>query len=426
MIQFLEAQPGAENVEKLEQTAAQKQSKQVDFFLQHRTVLCELKSIQTSTESKVNALVEPILERPDAPKFYGEVRLDKIARQMPDGEQIIRDAYEEVVSSMQGFVRKANQQIRASKIAFNLPAAAGGLIMVNDQVKILSPEVMVSRVSELLRKRTAEGGFAFPEIEAVLVVNETHVVATGPGVKGPLMALVTRDAPGKAGEVLGALMPVWAQAHGQAYQEMDAELLATVPMKENAPAPSGPKRMTWQEGWERQYRNYPYLRWHTTDELKAYYWRVLESFAAGIMIGATAEEKAMLPQIVELQTHFLEEARERGLDFRTLGPAQPPALDETGRPRFRQATLAELQAALRKPPSFETGRFYTNAAGDYFRCIGVARESAQLIHLTIQQGRNIGLPKTLARRAWSTVWPIVDARLIGDLEKRYAAWRGKG
>src|SRR5687767_7337423 len=91
IIRFLEAQPGAENVEKLSQTPAQRGSEQVDFFLSNREVLCELKSLETSTEEKVNALVEPLQSRPDAPVFYGTLRLDKIAKHFPDGERILRD-----------------------------------------------------------------------------------------------------------------------------------------------------------------------------------------------------------------------------------------------------------------------------------------------------------------------------------------------
>ncbi|HWA26457.1 MAG TPA: hypothetical protein VG734_12425 [Lacunisphaera sp.] len=420
MIRFLEAQPGAENVEKLVQTSAQKLSKQVDFFLNYREVLCELKSIQTSTAEKVDALIQPILDRPNAPVFYGSVRFDKLAKHFPDGDEILREAYKVLVSSVQTFFRKANQQIRSSKIAFNLPAASGGLVVVNDRVSALSPEVMFARISELLRKRTPEGAFAFPEIDAVLLIDETHVGTAGEGVKGPLTALVTREASSKAEAALEALMPAWAKANGYAYQELDPALLATLPMQA-IPAPAtDPRKMTRQGYWEKQYRKYPYLRWHTKAELSAYFRVLMESFAAGALKGATPTEKALLQTILEHQTHFMQEAEERGIDYRTLGPMPPLPVDQSGRPRFRQATIAELQALMIKAPFFEAGRFYTNEAGDCLRCVAVTPDQAQAIRLVIRDGKNVGVPLNIPRAAWSRHWPIVDERLIGDLEKRYS------
>jgi hypothetical protein len=132
----------------------------------------------------------------------------------------------------------------------------------------------------------------------------------------------------------------------------------------------------------------------------------------------------MLLPVSAYFTHFIQETEERGLDYRSFGKASPPQTDKTGPAKFRLATATELQAAMTKPPSFETGRFYTSEAGDHFRCTGASSEMAQLVQLVVHAGKSVGVSKIIPRPAWGGIWPIVDERLIGDLEKRHHALGG--
>lgn len=419
ILRFLEAQPGAENVEKLPLTPAQRAAEKADFFLQQREVICEVKSIQTSTQGKVDALVAPLVNAPNAPVFYGEMRFDKVAKHLPDGPRVLREIFGVLTSSMDTFFRKANRQIRVTRQTFALPNASGGVVVVNDQVAILSPEVMAHRIAELLRKRTPDGGFAYPEIDSVLLVSETHFVHLGQGTKGPLVARISRDGTSKAEAAFDALLPRWAQVNGHAFQEMDPELLGTVKLTENKPVPAGPQKIRRQELWERQYRNRPYLRRHTAEEFKHYFHLLMDSMAVGFLDGATLEQSQMAKALMERWTHFLEEARERGIDFRSFGPRTDVAIGADGKPVLRQATMAEIEATANKPATLEPGRLYTNAAGEYVRCVGILPGAARIVLLTVSGGKNAGALLEVNHHKWQHFWPVLDESLATALGKRF-------
>lgn len=65
-------------------------------------------------------------------------------------------------------------------------------MLLNDMVHILSPEVIVSKVIELLKKRTPGGEIRFQEIIVIWMLNETHFTQLTPSLKGnPSLILLT-------------------------------------------------------------------------------------------------------------------------------------------------------------------------------------------------------------------------------------------
>ena len=62
-----------------------------------------------------------------------------------------------MTSSIETLVRKANRQIRTTKSIFGTLHAEGLLVLLNDMVHILSPEVIVSKVIELLKSEHQAG-----------------------------------------------------------------------------------------------------------------------------------------------------------------------------------------------------------------------------------------------------------------------------
>jgi len=136
---FLATRPGAESIDKLPLTIAQRDAEKADYFLSNRKVICEVKSLQTDTEEKINHLLQPILDSEEAPVFYGEWKLDNVLKNITNGEEIKREIFDAVTSAIQALFRKANRQIRTTKQMFNLPLAGGALVVVNDLVHVLSP-----------------------------------------------------------------------------------------------------------------------------------------------------------------------------------------------------------------------------------------------------------------------------------------------
>ncbi len=281
LLAFLEKRPGSENIENLPLTPAQKAAEKADFFLNDRAVVCEVKQLQADTKAKIDLLLEPVLADKNAPVFYGEWPLDKVLKHHPDGEQIRRKIFDAATSAVERFIRKANRQIRTTKDKFSLRCAGGVLVVVNDLVEILSPEVLAYRIGELLRKRTPTGQLQFSEIEGVWILSETHVVEVSLGRKAIPAIIFAHQEDSVAAQLVESLTKEWAQAHSMPYLEMNPELAGTV-KSESATSTSEPEeRISRQESWARQYRARPYLRRHTEAELKRYFGLVMRGLTPG-------------------------------------------------------------------------------------------------------------------------------------------------
>jgi len=71
IFKFLGTRPGAENIDKLLLTPAQRDAEKADFLLSGRRVVCEIKSLQTDVREKIDKILTPLMESDDAPVFYG-------------------------------------------------------------------------------------------------------------------------------------------------------------------------------------------------------------------------------------------------------------------------------------------------------------------------------------------------------------------
>ena len=71
-ITFAKGLGEAEFIDDLTLTPEQQAAQKADFFFNNRTIIGELKSLKTSTEDKVEAILKPYEDTPEWPHFYGE------------------------------------------------------------------------------------------------------------------------------------------------------------------------------------------------------------------------------------------------------------------------------------------------------------------------------------------------------------------
>lgn len=420
VLAFLEKRPGSENIDKLTLTPIQRSSEKADFFLNNRTVVCEVKKLQSDTKAKIDRLLEPVLADKSAPIFYGEWPLEKILKHYPNGEQIRREVFDAVTSAVQTFVRKANRQIRTTKEVFALSQAGGVLVVVNDLVEVLSPEVLAYKIGELFRKRTPSGQFQFPEIEGVWVLSETHVVEVSLGRKAIPGIVMARQEGSVAAQLVDILPKEWAQAHGMPYLEMTPDLAGTVKFESATGAPEPQKKMSRQALWERQYRAQPYLRRHTEAELKRYFDLVLRGMTPGFLKGANSEDQATRNQLLERWTHLLLEINDRGIDMRLFSAEAQAMGTKIRESEIPRAGLAEIVSAGTKPATIEAGKYYTNTLGKNLRCLSVKGDAARLLVLDQLMGKTLEMVVGVKTPNWPHYWPLLDDALITALEKRFA------
>ncbi len=422
VVRFLDSRPGAVNIEHLKLTSEQRKNQKADYFLENRTVVCELKSLHNDMKEKIDGLLAPVLKSQHAPVFYGEWELEKILRPFPDGEAIKRKIFEAVTSAVWRLFRKANDQIRITKTGFGLPQAGGVLILTNDLVSVLSPQVLGYRLNELFGRKEPDGRFSYPEIEAVWLLTETHLVDIGQGRQSVISLVIHREDNSPAVTCLDRMQAPWAAANGMPMMPMKPELLETLQLREVGAAQPSPETVTRQQSWVLEYRRNPYLRNHSVSELQDYFAKLSPGLTAGLLKGATPHQRQLSYALMSRFSHFLEELRERGLDMKSFSPGLQAMGASIMQGEPLHADPAAISAAAETKAHYEVGRYYTNKLGKHYRCLKVDGTHATILLIDMAYGKTL---EAVIRTPLSTAplyWPILDVTLLAALEKRYARW----
>ena len=381
-IAFAKTLPGAECIDEMVLTPEQKEARKADFLFDNRRIICELKSLKTDTGGKVEKILAPHRQRPEWPIFFGSVEVHKLLKHLPDGEQVNRQIFDAVTSAIKDLVRSANGQIRRTKETFGLSSAGGMLVILNEFIDILSPDVIAYKVNELFRKRTPEGKPQFPEINAVWIINESHFTQITPDLQAIPALIMTNAVPDHA-DVTGyisSLQPKWAEYHGVPLVTVEGSILDEIKfesIKKERPKASGKVRR--DEMWRRQYRLRPYLRSLSKQELADYFGRLISALKPGFLKGGTEEQRARMGALMEPWTHLLEEINQRGLDMREFSEVTKTSDSEA---------MAEVRSSGQSVSGGKIGRIDPcpcKSGKKYKKCCGSASASEEEASVMIKR-----------------------------------------
>jgi hypothetical protein len=154
---FLTQLPFAEAIDGLELPPEFDDSKRADFLIDNRKAIIELKSLESDPEHKIQTELKNHQDRDEYPLFYGELELSNILKHLPDGEEIQKKLLYKISRSIEQSFKKADKQICATKDIFSCPDSIGLLVLLNEDVSILSPEIISYRVSQLFAKTENDG-----------------------------------------------------------------------------------------------------------------------------------------------------------------------------------------------------------------------------------------------------------------------------
>lgn len=167
---FLATIPGAERVDDLAKNANLERTKRADFLFENRTIVCELKSLETRTNRKGNAILRSSgIQVPEGGAWVFDLLGNRTDRD---------ELYDRVVNAgttpLVDGLADANRQIKATKEAFGLKSADGLLIIFHSTVEDTHPNVMVRRVIQRFAKKDASGRPYHDHINLVCIFSEKH------------------------------------------------------------------------------------------------------------------------------------------------------------------------------------------------------------------------------------------------------------
>lgn len=319
---FISKLPLAEVIDNLELPPEFDESKRADFLVENRKAVIELKSLESDPEHKVHKELENHKKRDEYPLFYGEMEVHKILKHLPDGEQIQAKLFYKISRSIEQSFREADKQIGATKQMLACPDAFGILVLLNQDISILSPKLISYRVSQMLTKAENDGSLHYKNITSVWFMLENFAFRTKEGVK--LLLSIVINGTGAVNQpeltrIFEILQSKWAAFNGIPYSTIDTRKISDLDFislseldKENKPLK---KR---HEIWRKQYRNSPYLRSFSDDALLCHGARLLKFMPPAFLKDGTKLTFDQMAQFMEGVTHFIEEVRFRGLDLKKM------------------------------------------------------------------------------------------------------------
>jgi len=212
--QFMAQLPSVEDIDGIKLSVEERKNKIADYFGLGRSVIFEQKCINQDQSEKIQSEVDAHSEENYYPYFYGKRDIDLILEKFPDAENVKRRIYSKITKLLEDYLSSANKQIKSTSLLFNIPSYSGVLIILNDKVKVLSPEVISSRIAQRLKEKDSKGIIRFNEIAYVLLISETHLY------KGQVPVSIRIEAPGakncspKVSEYLDYIDYSWALFNG--------------------------------------------------------------------------------------------------------------------------------------------------------------------------------------------------------------------
>ena len=192
---FLGRLPDAESLDDPKVLSPSVSIKRADYLLFGRSMIAEVKQLETDPAFKVQVILDRYSTQPGYPVVYGEVELMAVLQKMPAvmREDILREIYDAVTRSIRAGCEEANRQIRETRAHFGLSDASGVVFMLNDRIPILAPDVLALRINQQMHKHSSEGKPRFPEIACVCAITWAHFVRSSVGV--PAHPIILCDGP---------------------------------------------------------------------------------------------------------------------------------------------------------------------------------------------------------------------------------------
>lgn len=316
---FLRQDSFSEEIDNLELPNGFEKNKKADYLLSDRKIIIELKTLKSDTSHKVVKEMNKHEGRKDYPLFYGTQGLQQVLAHLPDGKKINDRIYRNITRSIEDAVSKADKQIESTKTAFDLSDSVGVLVVLNENIEIFTPEVIVQKLSQLLCKKVANNSLEYKNIQYVWLIAESHYCELHDGeqafisacIEGPSAAVNTWFSP-----VFDELQKTWAKFNNLPLVITKENKFSTMSFKSATNTQANSGKATRSDHWRLEYRKRPYLRNLSDKDVYTYGQKVLNEISPNFLKGEKRLSEEKVKKIMIEWTNFLEEANYRGLNLK--------------------------------------------------------------------------------------------------------------
>lgn len=187
---FMESATFTESIDRLLEGEHHERKKRADYLLFERKIIVELKTLKDDPSSKIDEEMDKHREREDFPLILGTVDLQSVLQCLPDGETINRTIFLKTTRSVEKGIRSANKQFIDTKEIFKLSGSVSLLVVLNENLKLFSPEVVLTRLSQFMRS-SSPSDFYQENVNFVWFLAESHVAVVPHIADAPPSILLT-------------------------------------------------------------------------------------------------------------------------------------------------------------------------------------------------------------------------------------------
>ena len=314
---FMSMLPSIEVIDDIELSKEKNQHEKADYLGLGRKIIFEQKALETDQIEKVQKKIDSFQNEEFFPLFYGKRDINEILKYFPDGEKIKLEIYTSITRQIEGVLSKANGQIPSTEEIFNLKDSIGILLLLNDSVSILTPEVIGKRISGRLGEKTKSGDYRFNRIQYVILISETHKYKDEIPliliIEGPI---IPKDNDG-VNSYLDYLVYSWGEYNGGGVAHFNAENFNWsdfVESKEN----TEPKHITRSEARRAWYGQNRYLSNMSDEQVTRHGAKIIDTITPYVMKGGPQLPQNQLGELFFQFGDFIEEAKLRGLDLKEM------------------------------------------------------------------------------------------------------------
>jgi len=211
---FLESVAGAERIDELAPAAGLSRAKRADFLFANRSIVCEIKSLESRTQEKQRAILAAAgIQLPS-----GGAWIQDLLNGRPNADEIYDKVVNAGTTALSDGLAEADKQIIATKDAFGLASADGLVIILHGSVRDINPNVMVRRVIQRFKKNGAYGRPYHNQINLVCIFSEQHTLELPTGeIADVVIPLTNARVPEAHGvmEFMKTLHEQWAAFNGR-------------------------------------------------------------------------------------------------------------------------------------------------------------------------------------------------------------------
>lgn len=308
--------PSIEVIDNIELSKDKRKNEKADYFGLGRKIIFEQKSLETDQTEKVQNKIDSYQDEDFFPLYYGERDISKIITYFPDEEKTKLEILTLITKQIEGVLSKANSQISSTENIFNLHDSTGILILLNDTVKILSPNIIAKRIVDRIREKKKTEDYRFNRIQYIIFISETHTYKGIPvllRIEGP----TTPDNDVNINEYLDYLVFSWGQYNGGEVAHCNAEQFNNTEFVEKKEKPKS-KTKTRSDARIEWYNKVRYLKHLTDTQVLEHGEKIIDTISTYMMKGGPHLPIEQLGELFLQFGDFIEESNIRGLDLKEM------------------------------------------------------------------------------------------------------------